>query len=203
MGRKTKNDGLALAAIPLQRIKSALLPYIRPLETTTKRRTQETQHLELLDERPRVQLLREVAPGLRVQIPVALRDGVRVDLAAGPAAVDVERLGARDVYHAVDDDVRHVHALRGELPGQRLAQGAHRELAGREVAEPRRAPDAGRGARDHQRRRVRSVGDGGEEEGDGALGEVEEAEPRNDKAPFCQEPPLPRNPIRTKLYLIS
>lgn len=63
-----------------------------------------------------------------------------------------------------------------ELPGQRLREGALGELARREVGELDAPPQRGRGAGDDQGGRVGGRGvHGAEEEGEGGLGEVEEA----------------------------
>lgn len=90
--------------------------------------------------------------------------------------VDLPLLRPRNVDHAVDDHVRDVDTLGTELAGQRLRQGTLCEFAGGEEAEARRAAHRSGRASDDQRRRVGGVGvDGLEEEGQGGLGEVEEA----------------------------
>lgn len=49
---------------------------------------------------------------------------------------------ARDIDHPVHDNMRHVHALGPELPGERLRQRAQGKLAGRERRERGRALEA-------------------------------------------------------------
>lgn len=69
-----------------------------------------------------------------------------------------------------------MHTLGAKLPGQRLRDGPNRKLAGRKVGKLDSAAQRGGGARDNQCRwvRRRSVYRL-EEEGQGCLGEVEEA----------------------------
>lgn len=133
---------------------------------------------------------------LRVQMPVALGDlttvsaptprqncdshkgthRVGADLAVLLALVHLVLLGARDVDHAVDNDVGDVHAPRPKLPRQALRQAPDGKLARRKGPEAGRAAHRGRRARDDQGRRVRGRGHGFEQGGEGRLREVEEAE---------------------------
>lgn len=78
-----------------------------------------------------------------MQIPIRVRDGLRVDHGFLGEPVP---LRAGDINDAVDDGVRDVHALRAVLAGQGLRHGAEGVLHGGEGGEEGGAFDGGGGA---------------------------------------------------------
>ncbi len=107
-------------------------------------------------------------------MPIRIRNrgGINHGLLGEPVA-----LRPGDVNHAVDDGVRDVHALRAELAGEGLREGAQGELHGGEGGEEGGAFDGGGGAGEEEGGGVGGWGGGvvggGEEEGEGGLGEEE------------------------------
>lgn len=82
----------------------------------------------------------------------------------------------RDIDPAIDDGVRDMDAARAELPRQALRDRSLGEFPRGEIGELEGPADRGRRARHEERGRVLGLRvDAGEEEGQGGLGEVEEA----------------------------
>ena len=136
--------------------------------------------------------------GLRVQMPVAvpnLHQGppvlvsplpqsfkdrlityrLRVQLSALNPVVNSPRLRPRDVNYPVHKDMGHVHALRTELPRERLAQCAQRKLACRESTEVGGPLHRRGSACQDERRRVGGLLDGLEERREDLLRKEEKA----------------------------
>jgi hypothetical protein len=110
-----------------------------------------------------------------MQMPIRIRNAIRADLAILDSIVHCHVLRARDINAAVDNGMRNMDALGPEFTRQALAEGAHGELAGGERPAESRAFHGCCGAGYDQRGRMRGLGDGGEEEGEGVLGEVVES----------------------------
>lgn len=85
--------------------------------------------LPLLDIRPDVNLPRKRRPGLRMQMPIRIRDAIRADLTVFDAIIHLHVLRARDVNDAVDNGMRDMDALGPEFARQALAQRARGEFA--------------------------------------------------------------------------
>ena len=111
--------------------------------------------LPLFNEGPDVKLKGKARPWLRMQVPILVRDGRRVNL---PILGHVVHLRPGDIDDPIDDGMRNMHALRTKLPAQALRQRSERELAGREGGEARRSLYRRRRAGEDQRRGMYGLG---------------------------------------------
>jgi hypothetical protein len=101
--------------------------------------------------------------------------GIRTNLSILNPVIHNPVLAPGGINAAVYDREGDVHSLWAELAGERLGEGALGELAGGKGAEEGGAADGGCCAGDEEGWWVGGGGDGGEEEGEGFLGEDEEA----------------------------
>src|SRR5262245_32922818 len=111
----------------------------------------QTPTLEGLLRRPQIQLQRPRTPGLRVDLPVRLRDRVRRQHAVFAEPLLELRHAAVHlvaVDDAVDHDVRDVDALRAELARHAVGNCAQARLGRREGGEGGTRAQRGGGARE-------------------------------------------------------
>lgn len=110
------------------------------------------RYLPLLTIRSNVEFMRETCPWLRMQVPITISNRVRIDLRV--RGIKLPFLRPWDIDHAINDSVNDMYTLWSELPSQRLREGAHSELAGREGGERITAAHCGCGGGEDQCWRV-------------------------------------------------
>lgn len=86
-------------------------------------------HLKLLHKRPTIQFLRKVTPRLGMQIPITVRNRIRVNLPIFHTSIHRPVLRSRNINHPIDDRMRNMHSLGTELSCQTLGRSSQCELA--------------------------------------------------------------------------